>query len=836
VMDTGQSENGQVDKEAAGRMALAADIVRKLEVRKGTDGINRYVYRTADGTEFEGVCAPEGVRDIFAKLGLKMPLKEIRRLLGLVQGMDAVGSEAKERKGRKSKTAEKEDIKAILSRYKWVRWQGDVWVVAKTKKLLRADLDEIHGLLKESGLDVGKETLRSYYKDIITDIPKDPLEGLVVTPEPTYGKVVGYRGLWFVHRGDLYLVTPRETRIFSAGRWPEGVYARDLGEQGVHPDWNGRIDDLLIYWKGIMRRFKGNPKVALAMFLPVLFGQGDIGLILRGPAKSGKSTLLRALAYLRLGRPPHTPSGSVNMRDIIAALHRRQIAFFDEVNTFSPELQETLKRMITHDGTLMRALYTDLETVETELSGSAVFCTTNLEKLASDLRTRCFVWELEPRGGGAQERDFLIFCSVLWRRALAGAIKLYQQAAKLKPPPNSLLPQVRFRDWLSWAYRYAVVLGVEKEFVAYVAKSKRAAHKGDKYEFLLDAILHPDFDPQKEYLITELFDLAAPVSNETKRLQHSLGREGVRADLAALALDAGYNLSIEKKYGSGDKRARYRFIFTPIEAGEDDFLASLLQEAGITIQPDDDDDEAPLPPEPAHPTTPPMPPTDNPPPPSSTQIDNTGDGGNVSAVRNAVQDETKTEMNMAKEKKTTANQPGNGWEQASGGTSIPTDTDAPSPKTDPKKAPPPSEWVYRAGTTPQNSNGGVSGGLFAPPQDAQPTPTPTPPTDGNTENTGQDDEYPTDDELIAYIDERLRAQAEGGITLEGSLDFLNRFLLRFEEEMWQLKRIKSLRHIQNWLIVLQNAIKDLGYDDLTPDKDPRLQPTQDSRERSGGRT
>jgi hypothetical protein len=130
--------------------------------------------------------------------------------------------------------------------------------------------------------------------------------------------------------------------------------------------------------------------------------------------------------------------------------------------------------------------------------------------------------------------------------------------------------------------------------------------------------------------------------------------------------------------------------------------------------------------------------------------------------------------------------------------------------------------VYRAGTTPQNGNGGVSDGLFAPPQDAQPTPTPTPPTDGNTKNTGQDDEYPTDDEMIAYINRRLREQAEGGITLEGSLDFLNRFLLRFEEEMWQVGLIKSLRYIQNLEIVLQNAIKDLGYDELTPEKDPRL--------------
>ena len=149
-------------------------------------------------------------------------------------------------------------------------------------------------------------------------------------------------------------------------------------------------------------------------------------------------------------------------------------------------------------------------------------------------------------------------------------------------------------------------------------------------------------------------------------------------------------------------------------------------------------------------------------------------------------------------------------------------TPTPPPKTDPKKAPPPSEWVYRAGTTPQNGNGAVGEGLFASPQDAQPTPTPQPHPDAHAKSIPNKDEYPTDDELIDYINGRLRAQAEGGITLDGSLDFLNRFLLRFEEEMWQLGLTKSLRYIQNWVIVLQNAITALGYDELTPEKDPRL--------------
>ena len=584
--DTGQSdgekERGEGDADTMGRRFLVAEIMSKLEVRKGADGTFRYVYRAADGTELEAAWAPEGVRDLLAKLGLKTPLKEVKRLLGIMQGggADAGESEAKEKKGRKSKTADKDDIKAILWRHKWVVWRGALWLVA-TPKLLKVDLDLIHGLLKQEGVDVGKETLKSYLADILTDLPKDPLEGLVVTPSPIYGKVGNLRGLWFSHRGDLHLVTPTERRVFSRGQWPDGVYARDTGMQAVLPDWEGEPIHLLKYWEGITPRFEGNPKVALAMFLPVLFGQGDIGLILRGPAKSGKSTLLRAMAYLHLGRKPNTPSGSVNMRDIIAVLQRRQIAFFDEVNTFSIELQETLKRMITHDGAVMRALYTDFETVETELSGSAIFCTTNLEKLASDLRTRCFVWDLREKKGGLYETQILEFCALLWRKALAGAIKLYQQAAKLKPPPKGLLPQVRFRDWLSWAYRYAVVLGVADEFVAYVAKSKRAAHRGDKYEFLLDAILHPDFDPNKEYTISDLLSLTSLPASDAKRIKSSINRDGVRSDMIALALDAGYNLRIEKGWDVKDRKERYKFLFSPIEVSTSDHLREILESLGI---------------------------------------------------------------------------------------------------------------------------------------------------------------------------------------------------------------------------------------------------------------
>jgi hypothetical protein len=370
---------------------------------------------------------------------------------------------------------------------------------------------------------------------------------------------------------------------------------------------------------------------------------------------------------------------------------------------------------------------------------------------------------------------------------------------------------------------------VENEFVAYVAKSKRAAHRGDKYEFLLDAISHPNFDPKKTYLITELFELAAPISDETKRLQHSLGREGVRADLVALAMDAGYNLSIEKKYVSGDKRARYRFIFTPIQASEDDFLASLLREAGFTLRPDDDDatpppESTPFTPAPTTPSnTPPLP--DNPLP--HTPSGNTMAIRSAGEAKDAVQDETKTEMDMAKKENNTSIQPEKSANQSAGDASMSPSASTPAPKADLKKAPPPSEWAYRAGPAPQTGNSEVSEGLFAFPQETHTAPTSAEPhSNTHAKSAVQKYEYPTDAELIEEIDKRLREQAEGGVTLEDSIDFLNRFLLRFEEEMWQVGLTKSLRYIQNRVIDLQNAINALGYDELTSEKDPRLRPAQ----------
>jgi hypothetical protein len=576
----------------------AAEVIRTMAVREKEDGSLWGVYQMADGSEKEVPYTVAGIHGLLQDLGINLSIKETERLLGIV-------SNAGSRKnGKKPKAPGFEEILEVIWKYKWIEWGGETWIL-EPPLLIRATPENIHTLLLQNRIEISKERLKTFFDKLMKFLPVSPMDGVVVTEAPRYGKAGGIRGLWFRHKSDLYVVTPNEIKHFPFGQWPEDVYVLDLRQRDYMIDWNGTPEDLLAYWNGVANRLAGDKLVALAMFLPALLDQGYIGLILRGPAGSGKSTLKKALGYLRLGRAPKSPQGST-FRDFMAVLHQKGMVFFDEVGAMPNEMQIALKSMITGDGMAMRSLYTDLEEVESDMMGTAVFCSTKLEYLQPDLRTRCFVWELENKGGGEYEDEIEDFCKKLWRRALAGAIKLYQQAAKLPPPPKNLLPEIRFRRWVSWAYRYAQILGVADKFVAYVRKSKIAAHKGEKFEFLIDALSNPNFDPNKEYTIGELIELADPAGTNLRGIGQSLNRESVRDAIITLALSMGYHLRIEKTRLKGETKAKLRFFFTPLQTGDNSRLRAILKNRGI--EPDSDDDDATL-------TTPPSPPPNSPTPP-----------------------------------------------------------------------------------------------------------------------------------------------------------------------------------------------------------------------------
>jgi hypothetical protein len=138
-----------------------------------------------------------------------------------------------------------------------------------------------------------------------------------------------------------------------------------------------------------------------------------------------------------------------------------------------------------------------------------------------------------------------------------------------------------------------------------VRKSKIAAHKGEKFEFLIDSLSNPNFDPNKEYTIGELIELADPAGTNLRGIAQSLNRESVRDAIITLALSMGYHLRIEKTRLKGETKAKLRFFFTPLQTGDNSRLRAILKSRGI--EPDSDDDDSP--------PTPPSSPSFNPPTP-----------------------------------------------------------------------------------------------------------------------------------------------------------------------------------------------------------------------------
>jgi hypothetical protein len=136
-------------------------------------------------------------------------------------------------------------------------------------------------------------------------------------------------------------------------------------------------------------------------------------------------------------------------------------------------------------------------------------------------------------------------------------------------------------------------LGVADKFVQQVRRSKIAAHRGEKFEFLIDAISSPDFDPQKEYTIGELLELADTTGQSASNIAKSLNSDGVRDAIATLALSLGYVLRFEKKRLRGENKPKIRFIFTPIQAEASERLRGILRERGI--DPDSSDEAGILP-------------------------------------------------------------------------------------------------------------------------------------------------------------------------------------------------------------------------------------------------
>jgi len=367
--------------------------------------------------------------------------------------------------------AEREKVEKMaefLRRWEWVEWAHTPWVAVELfggypmRSLIPLDADALHTLLTSYWVNIRirKSLLKAWLDRELalhsdgTLPPLRPLGELVLLNGLKYGRAAGITGVWWRYEGSVFVATREGITQFSFPDWPKDILALAPAFEEPHPagtelkpDWESYGGNTLYLWEGAAKHLSIRPEISLAMILPAILGQASIQLIIDvvgWEATWLPDKLLTALNALWVGR--NSP----------LLLRRRGWNWMDFWLDYA-ELE------------LERAKW---DTLFIETPDPAY--------LPADFLGRCFVFSAPARRIVTRDevREYQEFCDGWQKAALGGAIKLALDAAELPPPPDDFMADIPFREWLSWAYRYAQVLGVPTdEFEREVRRAKAAAYK-----------------------------------------------------------------------------------------------------------------------------------------------------------------------------------------------------------------------------------------------------------------------------------------------------------------------------------------------------------------------
>jgi hypothetical protein len=547
----------------------------------------------------------------------KLP-KEIAEIVAKHAGVSLKDIEEEANKTMPRKEKGKNLLEAVieaLSDAEWCMYNNQPHMIVDNR-ILPASAAIVY-LVNKKGFAAGKDTIEQAVNYIVHRRPLKNIEGIVLDNNLVVGEVDGIHGIWRHEKEVLYCHTADgQVLSWPKGEWPKGVYVLNHSVGlGL-----GRYDDtqaLLNYYQPLAYPSDASAGVLIALTALMDLGY-SIGLILTGPAGSGKSTFADALAYLESGNTWSTPAGNT-MRDHIASLVTKRVTFFDDPETLSPEIQSLLRTKITRGRARIRKLYSDTDVVDLDLSGSFVACTTSIQKLTHDLIDRCFVIVLKKKKSNTDREELKEFFQKMSPHARAALIKLWQAAQKL-PEPETIPAWIRFKDWYKQAYRIASVLGVEQEFVRYLRTSKLRALGALKFRFIMDLLLDNEegkikLETDRPYSFKELGEMAglAVYDYDFIRMLKGLGQgenNKNRREIELIASHFGFEVKFTHVYTKADgKKKELAIKFVRIEDEDDSEDLTPLE----PILPDEPPAEPP-----AEPPTPPTPPPPPPTPPTAS--------------------------------------------------------------------------------------------------------------------------------------------------------------------------------------------------------------------------
>jgi hypothetical protein len=378
----------------------------------------------------------------------------------------------------RGRTQSPEVVSDYLASLDWVYWKDD----ARIREGVRlVDKDVIRGrAYRATGLWLGKKALESFISQQIVPRFAKPLDGIVLRDRPLYATVGGKTGLWYLvweGNGQQKLcfvpagAKPGTIEVFENEEdWPDGVYYHwKVSEALPAPDPSGTLTDLAKFWADVAFISALGWETTLAMFLPAFWWQGVAAFILTGKY-GGEQEEMISYSYISIAGDKAPYYVGDKPYDLLVVYWWDDLVFVSTLNRrLVPKLTHIVKAAVSGK-TIQDRLSPRSKLRSFTLYGPVFICSAGAA-VPEEMAKLCLEVPTLP----VTARFPFTGMEEPGRKAMNGAFQLFQLASRLPEPIHVLerYPTFPYRQWLSWAYRYAELLGVTDKLLSVVEKFGR---------------------------------------------------------------------------------------------------------------------------------------------------------------------------------------------------------------------------------------------------------------------------------------------------------------------------------------------------------------------------
>jgi hypothetical protein len=315
--------------------------------------------------------------------------------------------------------------------------------------------------------------------------------------------------------GDGVLLVPSDGEPLagqSLGRF--GLYAFAGAGDGRRLDFSGEEEDFWAYWDVVTAPMEWGAKVSAAVLLPVLLGQASGGWVFLGGSWGAQTEVFSALFYLVCGRYPAPFGLDLHPAKLWSDEHWDYIAETGFVGVY--KVSGGRKSALENVASEVRRAWGVRRRVGMVCGASYPLSPSEAPSL---LRVP---FRNERRsgvrlGGKVSTKEAL---ALIQPKALMGAFRLFQRAAKVPPPTH---PVCSFSDWGSWSLRYGEALGVREEVSAIFSDYVRLAVADvSQLAALRQFFAAPQFAVGRKYTLSDVVAIGQLSASQAKELERTM--------------------------------------------------------------------------------------------------------------------------------------------------------------------------------------------------------------------------------------------------------------------------------------------------------------------------